>query len=224
MKRKNRKNSGRPKIKIVPSILSSDFSHLQDEVDRVRNADGIQFDVMDGHFVNNITFGPVVVKNIKTRLPRDVHLMIEEPERYIKAFADAGADSINFHVEAARHAMETIAMIRELGLAAGIAINPETPVSRIKELLPYLDQIIVMTVNPGWGGQSFLEECLDKIRELRQDCSYNGDIQVDGGINDRTVVLAARAGANVFVAGSFVYGSRNPAKKIELLREKAKNA
>jgi len=208
------------KIKIVPSILSANFNFLQKEVDKVSNADYLQFDVMDGHFVNNISFGAVVMQKLKTNLKKDVHLMIYNPENYVEQFAKAGADIITFHIEATRKPKMIIGMIKKHRVKAGIAINPATPIARIKKFLPYLDQVIIMTVNPGWEGQSFIESCLGKIRELRK--IYSGDIMVDGGINDRTIVDCAKAGANLFVAGSFVFHSKHPRKTVELLRKKAK--
>ena len=145
--------------------------------------------------------------------------MIENPELYIKDFADAGADIITFHVEAAKDPMKVIGQIKALGKKAGMAINPETPASSVFEYLPHLEQVIVMTVNPGWGGQKFIVECLDKVKEIR--ARWDGDIEVDGGVNDKTIADCARAGANLFVAGSFVFKSNDPAGQVELLRKKA---
>src|SRR3989344_4748145 len=210
---------GKHEIKIVPSVLSANFGRLQEDVDKVANADLIQIDVMDGHFVKNISFGTVVMKDIRTKLKLDAHLMIENPELYIKDFADAGADIITFHVEAAKDPMKVIGQIKALGKKAGMAINPETPASSFFEYLPHLEQVIVMTVNPGWGGQKFIVECLDKVKEIR--ARWDGDIEVDGGVNDKTIAGCARAGANLFVAGSFVFKSNDPAGQVELLRKKA---
>ncbi|KHO46058.1 MAG: ribulose-phosphate 3-epimerase, ribulose-phosphate 3-epimerase [archaeon GW2011_AR3] len=210
---------GKHEIKIVPSVLSANFGRLQEDVDKVANADLIQIDVMDGHFVKNISFGTVVMKDIRTKLKLDAHLMIENPELYIKDFADAGADIITFHVEAAKDPMKVIGQIKALGKKAGMAINPETPASSVFEYLPHLEQVIVMTVNPGWGGQKFIVECLDKVKEIR--ARWDGDIEVDGGVNDKTIADCARAGANLFVAGSFVFKSNDPAGQVELLRKKA---
>ena len=211
---------GKHEIKIVPSVLSANFGRLQEDVDKVANADLIQIDVMDGHSVKNISFGTVVMKDIRTKLKLDAHLMIENPELYIKDFADAGADIITFHVEAAKDPMKVIGQIKALGKKAGMAINPETPASSVFEYLPHLEQVIVMTVNPGWGGQKFIVECLDKVKEIR--ARWDGDIEVDGGVNDKTIADCARAGANLFVAGSFVFKSNDPAGQVELLRKKAK--
>ena len=210
---------GKHEIKIVPSVLSANFGRLQEDVDKVANADLIQIDVMDGNFVKNISFGTVVMKDIRTKLKLDAHLMIENPELYIKDFADAGADIITFHVEAAKDPMKVIGQIKALGKKAGMAINPETPASSVFEYLPHLEQVIVMTVNPGWGGQKFIVECLDKVKEIR--ARWDGDIEVDGGVNDKTIADCARAGANLFVAGSFVFKSNDPAGQVELLRKKA---
>ena len=219
MKTKKTVNAKKQTIKIIPSILSADFSNLQKDVDKVKNADWLQIDVMDGHFVNNITFGPIVMKGIKTKLKLDVHLMIENPEKFLKQFVDAGAYSITFHIEASKNPLKIISTIKKLNAGAGIAINPETPASKIKKLLPYLDQVIVMTVNPGFGGQKFLSSCLSKVKEIRK--SFAGDIEVDGGINEKTIALAAKAGANAFVAGSYVFKSSSPSKRVELLRKTA---
>jgi len=219
MKTKKTVNAKKQTIKIIPSILSADFSNLQKDVDKVKNADWLQIDVMDGHFVNNITFGPIVMKGIKTKLKLDVHLMIENPEKFLKQFVDAGAYSITFHIEASKNPLKIISTIKKLNAGAGIAINPETPASKIKKLLPYLDQVIVMTVNPGSGGQKFLSSCLSKVKEIRK--SFAGDIEVDGGINEKTIALAAKAGANAFVAGSYVFKSSSPSKRVELLRKTA---
>ncbi len=209
-------------IKISPSILSSDYANLEKELGRVSNADLIHIDVMDGHFVPNITIGIPVIAAIKKvcDIPFDVHLMISEPYDYVEAFAKAGADIICFHAESEGNISATIDRILFLGKKPAIAIKPDTPVDVV---LPYLDKlymVLVMTVEPGFGGQSFMERVLPKItkiRELRPDI----DIEVDGGVDFSTVSLAAEAGANVFVAGSAVFGSACPSDAIETLKNNA---
>ncbi|HEY1285201.1 MAG TPA: ribulose-phosphate 3-epimerase [Solirubrobacterales bacterium] len=202
--------------RVAPSILSADFSRLGSQVDEVMEAGArvIHFDVMDGHFVPPITAGPVVAGSIAERVHAaggalDVHLMIEEPERHIEAFADAGADSITIHEEATPHANRTLAAIRELGCLAGVAINPGTPVSGLAELTGLADLVLCMTVNPGWGGQEFIERSPDKINRLSH---FVGDatIEVDGGIDASTAGSVAEAGASLFVAGSAIFGAPDP--------------
>ncbi len=211
---------GMPKIKIVPSVLSADFSRLQEDVDRVRNADAIQFDIMDGHFVPPITFGHKLVGDVRTRLVKDIHLMVEHPEKYIASFSKAGAGVISFHIEAARQPRRIISMIKRMGIKAGIAIRPETPASATFRLLPYVDQVIVFSAGKiGFGGGELLQKTYSKVRQIRK--RFAGDIQLDGGINAKTISLAVQAGANSFVAGSFVFGAKNPAARVELLRRAA---
>jgi ribulose-phosphate 3-epimerase len=206
---------GEPRV--APSILSADFSRLGSQVEEVMAAGArvIHVDVMDGHFVPPITIGPLVTASIADRVHAaggalDVHLMIESPERHIEAFATAGADSITFHEEASPHANRTLAAIRELGCLAGIAINPGTPVETLSELRGSADIALCMTVNPGWGGQAFIEGSVDKVSRLS---SLVGDarIEVDGGIDTATAGPIAAAGASLFVAGSAVFGSADPA-------------
>jgi ribulose-phosphate 3-epimerase len=213
---------------IAPSILSADFAHLGDEVAAVERAgaDWIHVDVMDGRFVPNLTVGPLVVKAVRsaTALPLDVHLMIESPERYIEAFAQAGATTIGVHSETCPHLHRTIAQIREAGARAAVAINPATPASAVGEVLEDVDQVLVMTVNPGFGGQKFIETTLAKIATLRGWIDERGldvALEVDGGIGPETIARAARAGADVFVAGTAVFGAGNYAEAIEGLKRAA---
>jgi ribulose-phosphate 3-epimerase len=200
-------------IHIVPSILSADFARLGDQVAEAEagGADRIQIDVMDGHFVPNITVGPLIVAAVRrvTRLPLEAHLMIEAPERYVPAFAEAGADVIIVHTEVSPHLHRTVQQITGLGKQAGIAINPATPAVVLDEILEYADLVLVMTVNPGFGGQDFIPSMLPKIRRVRQMIEERGlacDLEVDGGIQVGTAPQVVAAGANVLVAGSAVYG------------------
>lgn len=213
-------------MKIAPSILSADFANLQRDIELVEKggADYIHVDVMDGQFVPNITLGPNIVQAIRpvTKLPLDVHLMIVDPENYIPAFAKAGADIITVHVEATPHIHRALQMTKSLGVKAGVVINPGTPVSMIKHVLPLADQVLVMTVNPGFGGQSFIEETVEKITELadlRRENNWTYAIEVDGGIVPETAKICKYAGADVFVAGSYIYGAENPVGQIERLKE-----
>ena len=203
------------RIKIAPSILSADFSRLGEQVAEAERggADAIHIDIMDGNFVPNITMGPVVVDAIRrwTSLPFDLHLMIDAPERYIADFAGAGADIITVHAEACAHLHRTVHQIREAGKKPSVAISPATPVSAIEEVIGDIDQALVMTVNPGFGGQAFIESMLGKISRVRALLDERGldvDIQVDGGISAATAGSVVRAGANVLVAGSAVYNDR----------------
>ena len=199
-------------VRIAPSILSADFTRLGEQIQAAEAAGAglIHIDVMDGRFVPNITMGPLVVQAARrvTRLPLDVHLMIVEPERHIASFAEAGADWISVHVEPSPHLHRTLMFIHELGCRAGVAINPHTPAQALSEVLHMIDLVNVMTVNPGFGGQTFLTETLPKIEQLRAMITASGrdiDIEVDGGVNTDTVATVVRAGANVLVAGSSVF-------------------
>lgn len=212
-------------IKIAPSILSADFARLGEEIKDVERggADYIHVDVMDGHFVPNITIGPLIVEAIRpiTKLPLDVHLMIENPDQYIEAFANAGADYITVHVEACKHLHRTISLIKSLGVKAGVVLNPATPVSMIQHIIKDIDMVLLMSVNPGFGGQSFIPEVLPKIREVKQMADqFNPtlEIEVDGGVNEETAKLCIEAGANVLVAGSAVYNKADRKKAIEAIR------
>jgi len=203
--------------RVAPSILSADFSRLGAQLDEVMDAGArvIHFDVMDGHFVPPITIGPLVAASIADRVHAaggvvDVHLMIEQPERQIEAFAEAGADSITFHEEATPHANRTLAAIRELGCLAGIALNPGTPVEAVSELGELADIVLCMTVNPGWGGQSFIAGSPAKVSHLKP-LAGKAKIEVDGGIDAKTAGSVAEAGASLFVAGSAVFGAADPA-------------
>ncbi|MBU5672893.1 ribulose-phosphate 3-epimerase [Paenibacillus brevis] len=210
---------------IAPSILSADFSKLGQEVADVESsgADWLHVDVMDGHFVPNLTFGPLVMGAIAplTRLPLDVHLMIERPEQYIPAFVAAGAHVITVHAEACVHLHRVLHLIKEQGAKAGVAINPATPVSAIREVLENVDLVLVMTVNPGFGGQAFIPATLRKIRELdelRVQHGYNYRIEVDGGIAAPTAPLVVEAGADVLVAGNAVFGRSDRRAAMEEIR------
>lgn len=215
-------------IKIAPSILASDFSKLGEEISRVERAgaDMIHLDVMDGHFVPNITIGPPVIKSLRkvTGLPFDVHLMIEEPDRYIKDFAEAGANIISVHVENNPHLHRTIELIRDCGARPSVVLNPATPLNVLDAVLENVDMVLLMTVDPGFGGQHYIENMTDKIRELRQTAVKRGlrlDIEVDGGIDLSNIWDVTQAGANVIVAGTTIFGAPDTVEIISSLRQKA---
>ena len=215
-------------IKIAPSILSADFANLGRDIVSLSdwNADWVHFDVMDGHFVPNMSFGPPICAAIRplTKLPIDVHLMVEDPTRFIPWFQKAGADIITIHVEAERHLHRALQQIHEGGCKAGVVLNPGTPALAVKEVLPYCDLVLVMSVNPGYGGQKFIPESLEKIAELRQMIDQRGlstEIEVDGGVNPETAKLCIDAGATVLVAGSAVFLAKDPKDMIQQLRHNA---
>jgi len=216
------------KIKIAPSILSADFTKLAEEIKAVEaaGADYIHIDVMDGHFVPNITFGPLIVKAARrvTSLPLDVHLMISDPDKYISAFADAGADIITFHAEVSVHIHRTIQQIKAKGKKAGISLNPATSLNVLEYILEDVDLVLLMTVNPGFEAQKFIPSVLPKIKKLREQIDKRGlkcEIEVDGGINLDTIEMVSAAGADVFVAGSAIFYSDDYKTTIKKMREKA---
>lgn len=215
-------------VKIAPSILSADFAKLGEEIKEVEEAgaDYIHVDVMDGHFVPNITIGPLIVEAIKpiTNLPLDVHLMIENPDQYIEAFAKAGASIITVHEEAAVHLHRTVHLIKSYGIKAGVTINPATPVAMIEPILRDVDLALVMTVNPGFGGQSFIHEAVDKIErldELRKKHNYTYEIEIDGGVNTETAKICTDAGADVLVAGSAIFNKEDRNEALMAIRKAA---
>ena len=215
---------------IAPSILSADFSRLGEEVKAVEaaGADWIHADVMDGHFVPNITIGPLIVEAVKrvTALPIDVHLMIENPDNYIPAFAKAGASWISVQVETCVHLNRTVQLIKENGARAGVVLNPSTTVDTVEWILEYVDYVLIMSVNPGFGGQAFISNSLNKIKALRrliQDKGLSTLIEVDGGVNAETIADVSAAGTDVFVAGSAIFGSQDYQKTIQSFRKKIDN-
>jgi len=214
-------------VKIAPSILSADFSRLGEEIKAAEKAgaDLIHIDVMDGHFVPNITIGPLVVKAVKkvASKPLDVHLMIEDPDHYIKEFADSGADIITVHEEVCKHLHRSIQNIKECGVKAAVSINPATPVRNIEEILPYLDMVLVMSVNPGFGGQEFIPEMLSKIELLKSIITGKNlsiEIEVDGGVNVDNVADVDNAGADIVVMGSAFYNSEDYTETVKKVRER----
>ena len=217
----------RPRIRLAPSILSADFGRVGEQVAEAAEAgaDYIHVDIMDGHFVPNITIGPPVVAAIRrhTQLPLDVHLMIESPERYIPQFVEAGADIVTVHVETCPHLYRTLQSIRELGVKAGVTLNPGTHLSAIDEVLPVADLVLVMSVNPGFGGQKFIESSVDKVARLRRrldELGSEAELEVDGGITAETATRVVEAGANVLVAGAAVFNEKESVSQaIARLRE-----
>lgn len=212
-------------IKIAPSILSADFARLRDEIQRVeQDADWLHVDVMDGHFVPNLTIGPPVVRSIKkyTKLPLDVHLMMTNPDDFISLFAESGANSLTVHVETCPHLHRTLQEIKKRGMSAGISLNPATSLVLLDEVLNDVDMILLMTVNPGFGGQAFIPSSLSKIRRLREQLTARAlsrvEIEVDGGISAANIRQVADAGATVFVAGSAVFDAPDPAEMIRKMK------
>ena len=216
-------------IQIAPSMLSCDFAHLADEARRIANADWLHVDVMDNHFVPNLTLGVPVVEALGKAVdtPMDLHLMIEDPDRWAPAYVEAGARSVTFHVEAATAPVRLARELRAQGARAGMALRPATPVEPYEDLLGELDMLLVMTVEPGFGGQKFLDVCLPKIRRARRLIDKHGLdlwLQVDGGVSVETIERCAEAGADMFVAGSAVFGADDPAAMVDRLRDMAAGA
>lgn len=216
-------------VKISPSILAADIADLRGALEEVADADEIHVDVMDGHFVPVITWGEGVTKAVanNTRLPVDVHLMIDDPDQFAVGYAKAGADSVSFQAEAAKAPIRLARSLRAAGAKAGIVFNPKTDVAPFLPLLGEFDRVLIMTVEPGYGGQEFLSATMAKVRQVRDYIDANGldvDVQVDGGVNRATIQEAARAGANVFVAGSAIYGAQDPASEVNALRDLATDA
>ena len=212
-------------IKIAPSILAADFSCLREELGKINDsgADMVHLDIMDGHFVPPMTIGPIVVQALRpyTKLPFDVHLMVENPEKHISAFKEAGADSITVHAETVQDLGKTIGFIKSLGLKAGVAVKPETTADSLDEILSIVDMVLIMTVNPGYGGQKFIEGIQEKIRSVRDTITKRGldvDIEVDGGINTETIATVISAGANVIVTGSAFFMSHDPKDFVSRLK------
>ncbi|SDN22566.1 ribulose-phosphate 3-epimerase [Cryobacterium flavum] len=212
--------------RINPSILAADFANFESELGRIRSADLVHVDIMDNHFVPNLTFGLGMVQRLQqvSPLPLDIHLMIDDPERWAPGYAEAGAYSVTFHAEATTEPVALARKLREIGARAGLALKPGTDVTPYLDLLPEFDQVLVMTVEPGFGGQRFMHETMPKLAQLRTTVQNSGlDVwlQVDGGITAQTIEIAAAAGADTFVAGSSVFGAENPAAQIALLRQSA---
>jgi ribulose-phosphate 3-epimerase len=212
-------------VRIAPSVLSADLGHLPEQIERAAagGADWLHVDVMDGHFVPNLTFGAPVVRALRrlTNLPLDVHLMVERPERYLGEFADAGANVFTFHPEATVHVQRHLATIRQLGMLAGLALNPSTPVALLEEVIDDIDLVLIMSVNPGYGGQSYIRQSTDKIRRTRALIDRRGSpavLEVDGGITTETIAEAWGAGADTFVAGTAVFGAADPAHAVRELK------
>lgn len=216
------------KTEFAPSLLAADFSQLKNELELIEKADYLHLDVMDGVYVPNISFGPGIIKAIreKTDLRFDTHLMITKPERYIKDFAEAGADILTVHLEATDHIHRVIQMIKNEGLKAGVSLNPATSLSTLEYILPELDQVLIMSVNPGFGGQSYIPEMTAKISKLKKiikENNYNCKIEVDGGIKNHNLKEIVKAGADIIVAGSAIFGAKDPAQALAEMRGLASN-
>lgn len=214
------------KVIVAPSVLSADFLHLERDIQMLNESEAqwIHLDIMDGRFVPNISFGLPIVSAVSSITEKvcDVHLMIEEPEKYIEAFAKAGADVLTLHYEATRHLHRAMQQVRDAGMKAGVVLNPSTPVELLRDVLPYLDLVLLMSVNPGFGGQKFIPRILDKTRRLRRmidEGGYDVLIEVDGGVNAETGPQLVEAGADALVAGSYVFGSKDPAAAIRSLMQ-----
>jgi len=215
-----------PDVRINPSILAADFVNMQAELARIATADFVHVDVMDNHFVPNLTFGPQMVERIQATspVPLDVHLMIDDPDRWAPGYAEIGAASVTFHLEAANEPVALARRLRAIGARAGVAVKPMTPVEQLFDIIDDFDQILVMTVEPGFGGQSFMPETMPKLRRLHDEARRRGSqvwLQVDGGIAASTIAQAAESGADTFVAGSAVFGASDPAQAIAALRADA---
>lgn len=212
--------------KIAPSVLAADYANFASELKRIEETDAeyVHIDIMDGQFVPNISFGADVVASMRkhSKLVFDCHLMVVNPERYVDAYAQAGADIMTIHTESTQHIHGALQKIKAAGMKVGVVINPGTPVSALEPVLPLVDQVLIMTVNPGFGGQSFIPECLDKVKKvvnLRQASGYSFDIEVDGGVDDKTIAACAQAGANVFVAGSYLFKADDLVRQVQTLRK-----
>ncbi|PZO96581.1 ribulose-phosphate 3-epimerase [Streptococcus halichoeri] len=213
-------------LKIAPSILAADYANFATELKRIEktSAEYVHIDIMDGQFVPNISFGADVVASMRkhSKLVFDCHLMVVNPERYVSAFAQAGADMMTIHLESTQHIHGALQKIKAAGMKAGVVINPGTPASALEPLLDLVDQVLIMTVNPGFGGQAFIASCLDKVRKVaawREQKNLDFDIEVDGGIDNQTIVACAQAGANVFVAGSYLFKAQDLVAQVETLRD-----
>lgn len=211
--------------KIAPSVLAADYANFASELKRIEETDAeyVHIDIMDGQFVPNISFGADVVASLRkhSKLVFDCHLMVVNPERYVDAYAQAGADIMTIHTESTSHIHGALQKIKAAGMKAGVVINPGTPVPALEPVLSLVDQVLIMTVNPGFGGQAFIPECLDKVRQvvdLRQAGGFDFDIEVDGGVDDKTIAACAKAGANVFVAGSYLFKAEDLVSQVQILR------
>lgn len=212
------------KTKFAPSLLAADFSQLKEEVNLIKDADYLHFDVMDGIYVPNITFGPLIIDSLRDYcdLPFDTHLMITKPERYIKEFVEAGSDILTVHLEATDHIHRVVQLIKEQGIKAGVSLNPATPVESLEYILPEIDQVLIMSVNPGFGGQSYIPQITQKISKLKaiiKQNNYDCQIEVDGGIKDYNLKKVIAAGADIIVAGSAIFGADDPAAALAKMRQ-----